>query len=168
LARIAREDLSMTSRRAFLVALALLSVGGCAGMPSKEPLQVAVADVESLPGEGMEIRMLVRLRIQNPNPSPISYSGTYVEFDVLDRTFASGVSSEAGTVPAFGETVIGVPVTVSVLRMVRQVVGMLDGAPVDRIRYSMTGKLHVSAFHAERFRADGEFKLPATETGSTD
>jgi hypothetical protein len=70
------------------------------------------------------------------------------------------VSSEAGTVPAYGEAVIAVPVTVSVLRMVRQVIGVLDGRPVETIRYEMSGKLSGGTFSTWRFRSSGEFDLP--------
>lgn len=148
------------------VGLVVLALGGCAGLPSKDPLQVTVAGVESLPGEGMEVRMLVKLRVQNPNPAPIDFRGAYLKLEVLDKTFATGVTNERGTVPGYGEAVIGVPVTVSVLRMVRQVVGMLDGQPVDRISYQMSGKLEGGPFGTQRFRATGEFKLPMEEPAS--
>lgn len=148
------------TRRAVLMALCTLALGACATMPGKDPLQVTVAGIDALPGEGMELRMLVKLRVQNPNQSPIDFSGVYVELDVQDKTFATGVSSEAGTVPAFGESVIAVPVTVSVLRMVRQVIGVLDGQPVETIRYEMSGKLSGGTFSAWRFRSSGEFDLP--------
>jgi hypothetical protein len=61
-----------------------------------------------------------------------------------------------------------VPVTVSVLRMVRQVMGVLDGQPVDKIRYEMSGKLSGGAFNTHRFGASGEFELPksAPDTSS--
>ena len=147
-------------RRAVLVALCTLALGACASMPGKDPLQVTVAGIESLPGEGMELRMLVKLRVQNPNQAPIEFSGVYVELEVQDNTFATGVSSDAGTVPAYGEAVIAVPVTVSVLRMVRQVIGVLDGEPVETIRYEMSGKLSGGAFSTWRFRSSGEFDLP--------
>jgi len=98
--------------------------------------------------------------VQNPNQSPIDFSGVYVELDVQGKTFATGVSSESGTVPAFGEAVVAVPVTVSVLRMVRQVVGVLDGQPVDKIRYEMSGKLSGGVFNTHRFGTSGEFELP--------
>jgi LEA14-like dessication related protein len=153
----------MTSRRLFLLVTALLVLSGCASLPHKDPLQVTVAGIEGLPGEGMELRMLVKLRVQNPNEAPIEYSGAYLEFDVLDKTFATGVSSETGTVPGFGEAVIAVPVTVSVLRMVRQVVGMLDGEPVEKITYEMSGKLNGGLFNTERFSAKGEFDLSKAE-----
>jgi hypothetical protein len=54
-----------------------------------------------------------------------------------------------------------VPVTISMLRMVRQVFGVLDGTPVDSIKYSMNGKLSgVSMFDTRRFAATGEFAMP--------
>ena len=153
----------MPSRRLFLAALVTLAFAGCAGMPQREPLQVTIAGVQSLPGEGMELRLLLKLRVQNPNDAPIEYTGVYVELEVQDRTFATGVSSEPGKVPAFGEAVIAVPVTVSALRMVRQVMGVLDGKPVDRISYQMSGKLSGGAFQTVRFVSRGEFQLPASE-----
>ena len=157
----------MTSRRLFLLAAAVLALSGCASLPHKDPLQVTVAGIEGLPGEGMELRMLVKLRVQNPNEAPIEFSGAYLEFDVLDKTFATGVSSESGTVPAFGEAVIAVPVTVSVLRMVRQVVGVLDGQPVDKVNYEMSGKLNGGLFGTHRFETRGEFELPASASEPT-
>ncbi|MDP2324158.1 MAG: LEA type 2 family protein, partial [Gammaproteobacteria bacterium] len=106
-------------RHIALLTLMALSLGSCALLQPTDPLQVTMTGIEPLPGEGLELRMLVRLRVQNPNNAPIGYSGVYVTLDVQDKTFATGVSDEIGTVPAFGETVISVPVTVSVLRMAR-------------------------------------------------
>lgn len=154
----------MTRRRLFLLAVAAVAMTGCASMPHNDPLQVTVAGVEGLPGAGMEIRMLVRLRIQNPNEAPIAFNGVYVQLDVLDKTFASGVSNQSGSVTGFGETVVAVPVTVSTLRMVRQVIGILDGEPVDQIRYRMSGKLNGGVFNTHRFESRGEFALPTTGT----
>lgn len=156
----------MTTRRAFLLIIAAMTLAGCASLPHKDPVQVTVAGIEGLPGEDMELRLLVKLRVQNPNDAPIDYTGVYVKLDVLDKTFASGVTSEGGSVPAFGEAVIAVPVTVSVLRAVRQVVGMLDGEPVDKIRYEMSGKLSGGLFGTERFSAKGEFELPSSEAAA--
>ena len=62
--------------------------------------------------------------------------------------------------PRYGETVIGVPVTVSALRMIGNVLGMLDGKPVDKVRYQLEGKLDGPAFGATRFQAQGELALP--------
>jgi hypothetical protein len=126
---------------------------------------VTVAGVEALPGEGLELRMMVKLRVQNPNDSDFAFDGAYVELDVLGKTFATGVSDQAGMVPRFGETVVEVPVTVSVLRMVRQVMGVLDGRPVDKIDYVLEGKLNGTGFTSRRFRSEGELTLPTTAPG---
>jgi LEA14-like dessication related protein len=151
-----------------LLLLATLMLAGCASMPSRDPLQVSVAGIESLAGEGMELRLLVKLRVQNPNDAPIEFNGVSLNLDVMGRDFASGVSDQAGTVPRFGEAVIAVPVTVSVLRMARQVLGMIDGKPVDKVTYSLTGKLNgASLFGTQRFTSKGEFELPQDTVDST-
>ena len=148
--------------------LATVLLSACASMPSRDPLQVTVAGVESLPGEGMELRLLVKLRVQNPNDTPLDFDGVSLNLDVMGRAFASGVSDQAGTVPRFGEAVVAVPVTVSMMRMARQVLGMLDGEPVDKVTYAMSGKLHgASMFGTQRFTSKGEFELPqGTPAGS--
>ncbi len=144
--------------------LAALALIGCATLSSEDPLQVTVAGIEPLEGEGLEMRYMVKLRVQNPNDAPVDYNGAYVKLDVQDRTFATGVSDESGSVPRFGESIISVPLTASVLRMVRQVMGVMDGKPVEQVRYSMSGKLNRSAYGSLRFKSEGEFKLPHRES----
>jgi LEA14-like dessication related protein len=140
--------------------LTLALATGCASLPQQDPLQVTVAGIESLPGEGMELRLLVKLRVQNPNDTPVDFDGIALNLDVQGKTFASGVSDEVGSVPRFSEAIVQVPVTVSVLRMVRQFIGSLDGQPVDTISYSMHGKLHgAHAFGTQRFKSAGSFSL---------
>jgi LEA14-like dessication related protein len=143
-----------------LVTVALAGLGACATLPDHDPLQVTVAGIEPLQGEGLELRLLVKLRIQNPNDAPVEYDGVALDLDVQGKSFASGVSDATGAVPRFGESVIAVPVTVSMLRMVRQVMGMVDGQPVDKITYSLSGKLSGTPFNTQRFKTQGDFTLP--------
>ena len=150
--------------RHILVALVVaLAVSGCSTLAGRDPLEVAVAGIEPMQekGEGLELRLLVKLRVQNPNPDTFSFDGAFVKVQVQGKTFATGVSDAGGTVPGFSEKVVEVPVTVSMLRMVRQVIGMKDAAEAEQIRYSMSGKLG-----SRRFSASGEFSLqpPAPET----
>ena len=141
------------------------ALSACAGLTGRDPVDVTVADIESLPGEGMEMRMLVKLRVQNPNDVPIEYNGVYLKVDVLDKPFASGVSDERGTVPRFGESIISVPLTVSALRVALQAAGMLGtGASFDKVQYKMEGKLGGPAFGSTKFQAQGELTLPGTSS----
>jgi len=57
-----------------LLALAL-ALAGCASLPGRDPLNVQVAGVEPLEGQGLEMRMAVKLRVQNPNDSAVDYDG---------------------------------------------------------------------------------------------
>jgi hypothetical protein len=143
-----------------LLIVTALTLAGCASMPGRDPLQVSVADIESLPGEDLEMRMLVKLRVQNPNDAPVEYDGVYVKLDVLGKTFATGVSDERGSIPRFGESIVSVPVTVSMLRMAVNALRMLDDKPVDKLSYKMEGKLDGPTFGSTRFQAQGEFALP--------
>jgi LEA14-like dessication related protein len=147
---------------------ALGATAGCAALQSRDPLQVTVAGVEALKGEGMELRLLVKLRVQNPNDAPIDYNGVALEMDVQGKTFATGVSDAHGSVPRFGESVIEVPVTASAFRMARQALGLMSGKGVGgKISYEMSGKLNGSGFSTVRFENKGEFELPATTPSGT-
>ena len=154
--------------RSFLVALlalgAGLGLGGCASFPRTDPLQVTVAGIEPMQGEGLELRMMVKLRVQNPNDAPVDYDGAYVRLEVQGKTFATGVSDSRGSVPRFGESVVAVPVTISMLNVVKQVLGAMDpkASHVDGIRYTLEGKLNATGFGSHRFTSQGELQLPAT------
>ena len=151
-------------RRFWLTALlsfaAATLLSSCATMPGRDPLQVTVADIETLPGEGLELRMMVKLRVQNPNDAPVEYNGVYVKLEVLGKTFATGVSDGRGSIPRYGESIISVPVTVSMLRIGVYALRMLDGTPVNKLNYTMEGKLDGPMFGSTRFQAQGEFALP--------
>ena len=152
-----------TSRSALLVLLAcgaLLSAG-CASLQGRDPIQVIVAGVEPLQGEGLELRMLVKLRIQNPNDLPLDFNGVSVELDVQGKRFATGVSDAAGSVPRFGEAIVDVPVSISVFRIARQAIGVMTNEYRGKLAYKMTGKLAGPAFNSVRFQSKGELTLPA-------
>jgi len=150
----------------FALAATLLAMQSCAALKPSDPLQVTVAGIEPLQGQGMELRMLVKLRVQNPNDSPIEYNGAALQMNVQGKTFATGVSAEAGSVPRFGESLITVPVTVSAFRMLGQAVDLVRHGGTGTIAYEMTGKLNGSGFSSTRFQTQGQFDLPAS--GSAD
>ena len=56
--------------------------------------------------------------------------------------------------------------TISAFNMVRQAMGMMNGGPVGKISYEMSGKLSSSAFSAHRFKTRGDFELPTAATAS--
>jgi LEA14-like dessication related protein len=154
---------AMSARLHCLLAsvIAALLISGCALLQPRDPLHVTVAGIEPLQGEGLELRMSVKLRVQNPNDAPLDYRGVAVEMNVQGKTLATGVTNEAGTVPGFGEAVIAVPVTISAFRMARQALGMMNGEGIEKIEYEMKGKVSGSGMSTMRFVTKGQFDLPA-------
>jgi LEA14-like dessication related protein len=142
------------------VALVWLAVAGCAGLPGADPLQVSRAGVESLLGEGLAVRMAVKLRMQNPNDAPVNHDGVALTLELRGLDFASGVSDAQGSVTRFGEAVLVVPVTVSAFAMAKQVYTFAMGDR-SKVTYVARGKLAGSGFGGMRFESKGEFELPA-------
>ena len=57
--------------RLLSVCLLALTLTACAAFFDHDPLNVQVAGIQPLPGEGLELRMAVKLRVQNPNDRPL-------------------------------------------------------------------------------------------------
>ena len=145
-----------------LLAVAAATLGGCAIFQRNDPLQVTVLGVEPAESQGLELRLLVKLRVQNPNDTPVEYNGVAVEMKVQGKTFATGVSDAAGSVPRFGEAVITVPVSASAFHMLGRALDMVQGAGSGKLTYELTGKLSNPGFGSTHFRAQGEFALPGS------
>ena len=140
--------------------IATLMLNACATFPGHEPIRVSVAGIEPLPGEGLEVRMLVKLRLQNPSEAPIDYDGVSLKVEVQGDTYASGVSAVKGTIPRFGEAVLEVPVTLSTMRVALQAFGMMqNGKTPEKLQYKLKGRLGGSVFGSMSFATEGEFDL---------
>jgi len=151
-----------------LLTAAAVALAGCAIFKRTNPLQVTLAGIEpaaSGASEDLEARMQLRLRVQNPNDAPIEYDGIYVEVDVENHSLGSGVSHQSGTVPAFGEAVIGVPLEVSYLGIAGEAMTLLTGKSLDKVTYKMRGKLNSPSSGALPFESQGELNLADVMTG---
>lgn len=146
--------------RLLFFVVVLLSLGGCASMFGGDPLRVTVAGIEPLTGQGMEMRFNLKLRVQNPNETPIDFNGVSVELDLNGKQFASGVSDQSGTVPRFGEAVIGVPLTVPAFTVVRQAFAFADSAQTGQFPYVLRGRLAGGITGGTRFIDQGTLALP--------
>jgi hypothetical protein len=137
-----------------------LALGACAGLPGHDAPQVTVVSVEPLDGEGLEFRTMVKLRVVNPNDQPIDYDGVYVKLDVQGHTVATGVSNEKGSVPRFGESVIAIPVSFSIVDVALKGLQMFQqGTAPESLQYRLEGKLNGPMFGATRFQSEGSLNL---------
>ncbi len=142
-----------------LLACGVLLQTGCATLRGREPIQVMMVGIEPLQAEGLELRMLIKLRVQNPNDFALDFNGVSVQMDVRGKRFATGVSDASGSVPRFGETIIGVPVSVSVFGIARQAADVLASEYRGKLAYELTGKLAGPAFNSLSFTSKGELTL---------
>lgn len=151
-------------RRAAVLALpalvAAVLVPGCASLVRRDPPRINVVGIDPLPGEGMEVRMAVKLRVQNPGDSTIEFDGVALELDVNDKLFATGVSDIQGSVPRFGEILIAVPVSVSALAVLRQALGVIEHGAVAEVPYVLRGRFGGGALGGLRFSDSGVLALP--------
>ncbi|MCG4454456.1 LEA type 2 family protein [Pseudomonas sp. MMS21-TM103] len=139
----------------------LFSLSACSSLAPRDPLHIDLVGLEPLPGEGLEMRFAVKLRIQNPNEGAIDYNGVALQLDINKQPLASGVSSQGGRVPRFGETVISVPVSISAYSVMRQAWGVSGFKPGQDLPYALRGKLAGGLFGTMRFSDSGTLNWPA-------
>lgn len=143
------------------LALVTLSFTGCAGWFGGDPVRVNVAGIEPIDGQGLEMRFNVKLRVQNPNDSTVSFDGVSLDLELNGKPFASGVSDQSGTVPRYGETVVNVPLTVPAFAAVRQAFAFAGAAQSGQMPYILRGKLAGGLTGTTRFVDQGTLSLPA-------
>lgn len=144
-----------------LATLLAVVLAGCATLPGRDPLRVELVGIEPIEGQGLELRLAVKLRVQNPNDGAVEYDGTSLELEVNGRTLATGVSDQRGSVPRYGETVLVVPVSISAMNAVRQALVFTDGTTREAVPYVLRGKLAGGAFGAVRFTKEGSIAITA-------
>jgi LEA14-like dessication related protein len=146
-------------RRRTLAALPLLLLAGCASLTGMDPVRVQLVGLEPSVSEGLELRLLAKLRVQNPNAQAIVFNGLSVEVTLQGNAVASGVSNISGTLPAYGETVLELPVSLSVAGLGRTLLDFIMGKGSSRIEYALRGKLG-TGWGAMRFESRGQVEMP--------
>lgn len=152
--------------RLLLASLMLATLGACALLPSRDPLNINVVGIEPLPGQGLEVRLAVKLRLQNPNETAVEYNGVALDLDVNGKLLASGVSDQQGSIGRFSEAVLVVPVSVSAFAALRQAVGLTQTQSLDNLPYTLRGKLAGGLFGTMRFKDSGVLNLPQSIDGN--
>ena len=158
--------MSLHPFRLLLASLLILTLSACALFPNRDPLNINVVGIEPLPGQGLEVRMAVKLRLQNPNETAIEYTGVALDLDVNGKLLASGVSDQQGTIGRFSEGVLVVPVSVSAFAALRQAVGLTQTHSLDNLPYTLRGKLAGGLFGTMRFSDSGTLSLPQPVGGN--
>jgi LEA14-like dessication related protein len=145
--------------RVLMLLLFILGMVGCSTFPHRDPLNIEVAGIEPLPGEGLEMRMAVKIRIQNPNDNEVKFTGAALTLYLNEGKLGNGVSNESGTIPRYSETVVTIPVSISAFSAAQQLFGIMGGTATSELSYRVSGKLQGESFGAVKFSDEGRFQM---------
>ena len=138
----------------------ILALSACALFQGRDPVNISVIGIDPLPGQDLELRMAVKLRVQNPNETAIDFNGVALNLEVNGQPLAAGVSDQHGRIGRFSEQVLVVPVSITAFSVLRQAVGLSQMSSLDGMPYEVNGKLAGGAFGTMRFKDRGTFELP--------
>lgn len=146
--------------RLFLVLLMAFGLAACALLQPRDPVNISVIGIEPLPGQELELRMAVKMRVQNPNESPIDYNGIALNLEVNGQSLAAGVSDQQGHIGRYDEAVIVVPVSITAFSFLRQAYGLGKVDSLQGLPYKLRGKLAGGPLGTVRFTDEGKLDLP--------
>jgi LEA14-like dessication related protein len=126
---------------AAIIALAMACAGCASLLPKLETPHLSLVGIKFQDMTFFEQRLLVRLRVQNPNDMVLPIKGIDVNFQLAGEDFAEGVSARAFDVPAFGEAEFDMLVTANAATAVLRILDRSRGKQVDSLDYRIRGKL---------------------------
>jgi len=132
---------------------------GCQTVTEVEQPHVAVENIEFGGGGGLlDQRMILTVRLTNPNDFDIPIDGLKAQMEVNGRPFAYGVSNYRTTLPRLSSTVIPLEATISMMDLVRQILSLGQTRSLDYVLY---GDVFVvgQSFRSVPFEKTGNFTL---------
>ncbi|MBU4524107.1 MAG: LEA type 2 family protein [Desulfomicrobium sp.] len=131
----------MTRLVLLLAGFFVFALSGCAhfGKTVESPT-VRLVNVMPASSTLFEQRVVLTLRIVNPNPFALSWTGVKVNTRFNDMDLLPAVSSENGRVEALGESVLKVEASASTLDLLRQVLAFQGGQ--GKLTYALDGVLY--------------------------
>ncbi len=141
----------------------LLLLTACSSLPLKpQPPRVTLIGLSLVSMDLLEQRYQVRLRLKNPNAFQLPVRGMDFHLDLNGKTFADGVSSQVLDVPAYGEGVMALEVSSSLLQVFRQLQA-IDGSDASGVSYRIKGTVAIGdPGRRLPFDYTGEIRLPET------
>ena len=152
----------MLSRRAtklLLAGLASLALGGCASTLKLEAPKLSVVSMKMQSADIFSQRILVRMRVMNPNTRDLPVKGITYRIEVNDAELAQGVSNTPFVVPSMGEAEFDVNLTANLASALSQLLGKRGSS--DTLDYRLIGSVALSSGFLRRIPFDerGSVKL---------
>jgi len=128
-----------------MILLFLSGLTACSTLPGRpESPRVNLVGLQLVSVELFEQRYQVRLRVKNPNAFELPIRGLDFRLEINGEAFADGVSNQSVNVPAYGERVISLEVSSSLLQVFRQLQS-LENNPSPGFAYRIRGSVAIGA-----------------------
>jgi LEA14-like dessication related protein len=156
---MAIPDISRRTARGLLFAALLAGVVGCASTFKLEPPKLSVVSLKVQSADIFSQRMMVRMRVINPNARELPIKGISYRIEVSDAELAQGLADAPFVVPAMGETEFDVQVTANLAGALLKYLSRRDSA--DSLEYRLVGEVALSSGFLRRIPFDerGNVKL---------
>ena len=133
----------MIAHARILILLLLAGLTACSTLPGRpESPRVNLVGLQLVSVDLFEQRYQVRLRVKNPNAFELAIRGIDFQLDINGRAFADGVSNQSVNVPAYGERVIALEVSSSLLQVFRQLQSLENGSSPG-FKYRLDGSVAI-------------------------
>ncbi|MBN2060118.1 MAG: LEA type 2 family protein [Deltaproteobacteria bacterium] len=158
------DIISRTKSRNYLlilIAVLFLTLPACAGVTKRlESPTVHIVDIKVKDIKALEASFNVQLRVLNPNDIPIIAKGINCDIEINDIHLATGVSSTAVEIPAFGTEIVAIEVFSSAFDVIKSIISLSDE---DILRYKIKGRLRLEGgpFMLSRipFKSEGDLNV---------
>ena len=131
----------------YVLAGVALTLAGCAALqPKLETPTVAVNSVKVLPGQGLNMRFLIGLHVQNPNAIPLPIHGVNYTVALADQQVVSGNSQNQPTIPAHGEQDVEIEAVADLMNGLSLANALLSNPLQQEVPYAVKASVDVGAF----------------------
>jgi LEA14-like dessication related protein len=138
-----------------------LVLGGCGSLLTSDilPPEVSLAGLGFGEPGLFEQELRVDLRLRNPNDFEVAIDRVTFNLEVNDKPFAHGRATEGLDLPALGETVVPVTVSVPTNDLIERV---MELGSQRRLDYRLTGEAELDSLFFSRvpFHHEGKLALP--------
>ncbi|WP_024872634.1 LEA type 2 family protein [Tolumonas lignilytica] len=132
--------------RCVLTAIALTLTGCAALQPKLEAPSVAVNSVKVMPGQGLNLRFLIGLHVQNPNAIPLPIHGINYTVALSGQPVVSGNSQNQPTIPAHGEQDVEIEAVADLVNGLSLANTLLSNPLQQEVPYAVKAAVDVGAF----------------------
>lgn len=122
--------------------------------------EVHLVGLRPMASSGMEARFAVRLRVINPNTTPLNVDGMHYQVFLREQKVLSGVSAEPLRIPAYEEGLAELEASAGMLGSLTLVRDLMNNPPDGGLPYRLEVKLSIGGtLRALRIDREGVLRL---------